>query len=246
MISKNNLVYFSFVLGCILTISITSTTVERLNTTIAENVQSSQNISNAKDLIKSAVDMETGARGFFINKNAEFLEPYYTGQGVFPGALDKLKNQSGISEGEKLRLDLAGKTHEQWVKKTQLLIDELTKDKSKNISELQSSLERKGLMDSFRLQMDSVIVEEESELKSSLSATERYQNYTRLVTYVSPIVAVFLIFFLTKMLERCGKEKDELVEIINKKTTVNKKPAYKKPATKKPTTKTRVSVSKKI
>jgi CHASE3 domain sensor protein len=254
MINRAGMIYFAFVLGCILATAVTSGVVERLNNTIATNVKTYNTLTNIKDAVRATIDMETGVRGYFLNKKIEYLEPFSSGKNNYKIAIDTLQNDAKNDLQLKLKIEQADKTHNEWVDNIEKTITEINKISSINdvkerttkMNQLDEkisndSISRKGVMDNFRQEMNIIEVEENLKLTMSLEATERYKNYTRLLTYVSPIIAVLLIFLLTRMLESCNKDKDlillQLVDERNKKKEAPKpviKPKRKTAPRKKP------------
>ena len=47
-------------------------------------------ISQAKELLVQATNMETGMRGFLLAGKEEFLEPYHTGSKAFTDQINEL------------------------------------------------------------------------------------------------------------------------------------------------------------
>nr|WP_245231196.1 CHASE3 domain-containing protein [Zongyanglinia huanghaiensis] len=62
-------------------------------------------LHQAQDLLASAIDMETGARGFYLAGDEAFLEPYNVGQEAFKNILTELKSAVEGYPDQLARLD---------------------------------------------------------------------------------------------------------------------------------------------
>lgn len=65
-----------------------------------EATRVSQRIRWMDKVVKLAVDMETGVRGFVLTGNEEFLEPYHSGDAEIYGLLETLRLDAALRSGE--------------------------------------------------------------------------------------------------------------------------------------------------
>ena len=80
-----------------------------------ERVEHTQNVlGKAADIIGSAVDMETGMRGFLLAGKEEFLDPYKTGQKAFFTEMAKLQQTVSDNPPQVVRLKKAEQLIKDW------------------------------------------------------------------------------------------------------------------------------------
>ena len=117
-------------------------------------------LTNAKDLEKLTVDMETGLRGFIITGQDEFLEPYIAGQAAFDQLLEEEKVLVSDNPPQVARLDEILLLHEEWI--SQAAEPEIAKRREVNQASvtsetLQETLRGgvgKGILDELRGVLD--------------------------------------------------------------------------------------------
>ncbi|MCP3687653.1 MAG: methyl-accepting chemotaxis protein, partial [Gammaproteobacteria bacterium] len=72
-------------------------------------------LASIRNILAHVVDMETGMRGYLLAGQAEFLEPYNTGQVQFEAELEQLKNTVSDNPAQVKRLDAIGVSVESWI-----------------------------------------------------------------------------------------------------------------------------------
>ena len=73
-------------------------------------------LSNALELAKLLVDMETGERGFLITGKEEFLEPFHAGIKKFNVLLAVEKKLVSDNPPQVALLEKIGQLHDEWLK----------------------------------------------------------------------------------------------------------------------------------
>jgi methyl-accepting chemotaxis protein len=211
LINKPVLSYFSFALLCVMIIGVVTNSMENLNHTLENNRKSYQTLLVNQRLTTSVIDMETGARGFFINQKAEFLDPYYSGEERFDANIRDLKETGRVPAED---LDQIKKDVEAWKSLNRGLFDIHSNTPPEEYVKIVSggSLERKALIDRVRRRLEDIENRENIVLEISIQQTQRSKLYTRIATYACTFVAIFLIFFLTKALERAISELNQAVK----------------------------------
>jgi methyl-accepting chemotaxis protein len=74
-----------------------------------------QVIAGANQLIKSAVDAETGVRGFIITRNESFLEPFTQGDATFETTATRLRGLVSDNPPQAARVDQTVRLHQRWI-----------------------------------------------------------------------------------------------------------------------------------
>ncbi len=113
----------------------------------------------ADHLLSSAVDMETGMRGFLLTGNEEFLEPYTAGKNVFLEDAAKLARSVDDNPAQIIRLNEIRKIVGNWMERVAepsvVLRREVTSG-DKNLAEIGSKVSEKqgkAFFDEFRKQI---------------------------------------------------------------------------------------------
>ncbi|MBD1398460.1 CHASE3 domain-containing protein [Pontibacter sp. JH31] len=104
-------------------ISILFTAVAIVNFRLSEDViENSQWVSksqivvrNSASLQRNIIDMETGLRGFLLNGNELFLDPYHEAKRHLPSLFTEIKGYVDTSTSQGEKLDKIIRTQERWV-----------------------------------------------------------------------------------------------------------------------------------
>ncbi|MBX0334639.1 CHASE3 domain-containing protein [Pontibacter sp. HSC-14F20] len=103
-------------------ISLLFTTVAIVNFRLSEDVienmrwvtRSQIVVRNSASLQRNIIDMEAGLRGYLLNGNEVFLEPYYEARRLLSRLRDDVRNYTA-SESQKQKLDKIINTHDDWI-----------------------------------------------------------------------------------------------------------------------------------
>lgn len=71
-------------------------------------------LSDAKEVLAAAVDMETGMRGYLLSGKEEFLDPYKSGEGRAYAMIAELQNTVSDNPGQVARLDEVRRVLKDW------------------------------------------------------------------------------------------------------------------------------------
>lgn len=92
----------------------------RLSEDVIENtnwVQRSQNVvRNSAALQRNIIDMESGLRGYLLNGNELFLQPYHEAKRDIPRIFEEIRSYANTNDGQRLKLEKIEKTHNAWTK----------------------------------------------------------------------------------------------------------------------------------
>ena len=135
-------------------------------------------ISNAKNLEKLLVDMETGERGFLIAGKDLFLEPYTRGKEDFEKVMTDTRNLVGDNPAQLARLKEIGEQVKQWIRKAaepEILMRREMNKNTVTIDQVTALIEAKTgkrIVDSIRENFDHFIHIEERLLVVRKNKTE--------------------------------------------------------------------------
>jgi methyl-accepting chemotaxis protein len=128
-------------------------------------------IQESKEIMKLAVDMETGERGFLLSGKEDFLEPYTTGETLLYERIRSLKQLVGDNPQQTRRLDELEKIMTEWQKNVTepgiALRREIGHAETMNdIAELVRKAAGKKYFDMFRDQI-AIFIKREEELANA-------------------------------------------------------------------------------
>jgi len=135
-------------------------------------------ISNAKNLEKLLVDMETGERGFLIAGKDLFLEPYTRGKDDFEKVMTDTRNLVGDNPAQLARLKEISEQVKQWIRKAaepEILMRREMNKNTVTIDQVTALIEvktGKRIVDSIRENFDRFIHIEERLLVERKKKTE--------------------------------------------------------------------------
>ncbi len=171
-----------------------------LNTAEQETATiSSINLLNS--LIKAAVNMETGVRGFLITGNEDFLEPYDAGVEEFNQILPQLKpllSPTQVAQVEQIEV-----LHGRWLR--QVAEPEIALQRAGNTEsafDLVRSGHGKQLLDEMRTIGGQLIREQSAARDERFAASRRASRYARLFAILTPLVAGGLALAIGVLLAR--------------------------------------------
>ncbi|TCW31770.1 response regulator [Gulbenkiania mobilis] len=144
---------------------------------------SSQVIGRAQQVLRLAIDVETGLRGFFITGENNFLEPYNRGNALFTPSLAELKALVSDNPVQIQRLERINMLYQQWGKFAREGI--AIRRSGQDVSTLVAAGTGKMLTDSIRQEFaDFVQMEERLSL-------ERIENTNHLITWMVGLTLLF-------------------------------------------------------
>jgi signal transduction histidine kinase len=77
-------------------------------------IQTTDVLETLEEAMDAMVDQETGVRGYLINGDENFLEPYHRGGNAYPAAIQKIKALTSDDAAQQRRLDELNELAEKW------------------------------------------------------------------------------------------------------------------------------------
>lgn len=176
------------------------------------NIESYTLIRESDHLLINLLNMETGARGFAITGEDEFLEPFNKGFSAYSDQISELKNLIGDNELQQARLLRIETSFVSWINyqtntiismRRKITTGELTMEDL--VAEGQKGI-AKGYMDTMRDSLEDISKEEERILqarKENLKAMNRLTTYVILGggIIVSVLVAIIALLVIRMVVE---------------------------------------------
>jgi CheY-like chemotaxis protein/CHASE3 domain sensor protein len=225
----------------ILFCSVTAVTYQSTNSLIESSrmvTHTREVMSEATEIIKLVLDMETGQRGFMLTGNDPFLEPYVSAKVKIKERLASAKILVDDNPAQVELFQLVGEKHAEWVRSAgeyeielkrrvergEVSIKALAyvlegKDEEGKIKKDQES--GKEMIDGIRNLLNRVVEGEERLLrqrtKTNLGSANLSRNVSVFGTVFCVILAVFLNLYMAQRLStQLGAEPAELLSISNK------------------------------
>ncbi len=164
-------------------------------------------IATAEKIVSAAVNMETGARGFLLAGEEEFLEPYKSGNKEFKALVTSLSKTVDDNPAQVQLLQEAGATIEQWqtdaigeaIALRRVIGDAKTMD---DMADLIGEARGKKYFDEFRQLMGEFAAEEESLMETRQEANTLTVSRTITIvigcTLVAIVIGLALAFLITR------------------------------------------------
>jgi PAS domain S-box-containing protein len=157
-------------------------------------------------LLVEILNAETSVRGFYVNKKADFLQPYEQALTVLPDSFSRLNNllkdnPKQIQRVEKLK-DLANQ-------KLELLTDGIQQTRKSNLDQAQLNLRLirgKALMDEFRILLDEVKTEEQQLLNLRRQSLQNRRELNTLVILLGVIISALGAALATRLFRDLSQE----------------------------------------
>ena len=189
---------------------------QRLITTARLLSQATRVMTNAEQVMKSIVDIETGGRGFVITGNEEFLESYYKGSkklGNYLHTLDSLTSQNPSQHTKVLELRTDINLKLEWSR----LVIEARRENFEKAKNLVASKEGKGRTDNIRKIIKDIQEEErQAFLKGntiSRASLQQFQySFIGLAVAITAII-VYLFYTINKSLKKRNDAEARLKKI---------------------------------
>jgi len=155
--------------------------------------------ASASDLLRLSVDQQTGARGYFLTRQAAYLEPLYSARSVFDRRVEELQKLVKDNPGQGARLE-----------EIRQLSHELRQDRDHAIAQVQEgrieealqwvkSGEGKRKMDEIRTLSRAIEDEEDRLLAVRMDAAERWNRqiyWTSIVGGTGVVMFSILVSFI--------------------------------------------------
>jgi PAS domain S-box-containing protein len=174
-------------------------------------------ISQAHQVEKLLVDMETGVRGYLITGNSSFLEPYNEAVTLIDPAFNDLARSSFENPAQLQRLEVLRAQHAQWAKYARDVI--ALRDSGGDYKAHVGQAVGKGMMDNMRAQISSFIQVEEGLRDERMRATERT---TRLVTIIGVsltlLLGILLALFARRQLMTISQSYSQSLTVAEQQT----------------------------
>src|SRR5258705_13449046 len=77
-------------------------------------VQTTDVLETLQAAMDAMVDQETGVRGYLLNGDEKFLEPYHRGGNTYSAAIQKLRNLTSDNPAQQSRLDELNELANKW------------------------------------------------------------------------------------------------------------------------------------
>jgi len=180
-------------------------------------------IKSANSILASAVDMETGMRGYLLAGKDDFLNPYIEGNKLFNQLTENLKKTVNDNPSQVQLLTEIQTTLKNWqtnvteptIKLRKKIGDAKTMD---DMADLVGEARGKKYFDQFRAIMSEFKSEEETLMKIRQDNNKKTVNNTRITVIIGIIVALviglIIGFIITNIiLKQVGGEPDEIAEI---------------------------------
>jgi signal transduction histidine kinase/CheY-like chemotaxis protein len=152
----------------------------------------------ARELMNTALNAETGVRGFLLTDDQAFLAPYNTALARLPGTLAELRRLTADNPAQQKALDRVDETIKAILAVYRQMIALATQGQRGPAAELVRVKAGKNLMDDLRAQVDAFSTAE-SRLLSAREATART---TRLALVIGANVALAIVIALAAFLGR--------------------------------------------
>ncbi|WP_232847198.1 CHASE3 domain-containing protein [Shewanella nanhaiensis] len=183
-------------------------------------------IASAQSIVASAVDMETGMRGYLLAGREEFLEPYINGKSQFYKLVDELSQTVSDNPAQVTLLQESKETIDTWISevvdKQIALRHEIGDGKNMDdMADLVGQAKGKVYFDKFREQIKTFKGRESGlmgERMDSLTSTESLViNLTIFGTLFAIVIGIGIALWLTRhVMELLGGEPTYIAHIAKK------------------------------
>jgi methyl-accepting chemotaxis protein len=143
-----------------------------------------QVIADANELIKSAVDAETGERGFIITTAETFLAPFTRGNITFDRTAAELRALVSDSPPQVARVDQAIRLHQQWIDRAATPeIGATRTGDAETAARLVASGPGKPLVDQLRAVVGNLVETEQNLLHARIASSDSAAGAARTVVF---------------------------------------------------------------
>lgn len=200
-----------------------STNITQLKDLTERVVHTYKVISEAKEILAAAVDMETGMRGFLLAGLESFLDPYNKGKMTFYAKIEDLSKTVHDNQPQVRLLASVEETITEWivnVVEEQIALRRQIGDASTmdDMADLIAQAEGKVYFDKFREQITtftererSLMVERQMNAESTASMTK---SFALIGTFAAVMLGIGIVFFLIRnVMRQLGGEPAYIAEI---------------------------------
>ncbi len=191
---------------------------------VDSNLHTYKVMREADGILESMLNMETGARGFALTGNEEFLEPFYQGEADYQMHFNNIKELTLANASQQARVSELHKKYESWYEwETNKIIDGRKKVNAGNLKiddiiALARTNTGKNEMDSIRKIASEIIKEEQAfiDVKNNhLRQTIRTTGYTIsfggiLAAVLAIIISLFTAMSISKPLKQLIQATDRI------------------------------------
>lgn len=177
-------------IAVILLISILSWQIFQLVDANSLLTKTHQIISQMEFVQRLIIDAETGLRGYLLNRDEIFLEPYNKAKTRVPTSVVQLKTLI-IDESQKKRVDLIYEQYDQWLAFSYGLLDLQKRGQYESVINISKTARGKKIMDTIRSRVNQfqeyerMLIDRRSELKDkALNATLISAAFLGLLTII--------------------------------------------------------------
>jgi len=157
-------------------------------------------------IAKDVVDSETGERGFLLAGEDRFLEPYYSGQVSFTQHVAKLKNKLSNDTQNLTLLSNITQFFNQWLVEAARPEIAARVEYEKNpwsmtdVSKLLAKGTGKKIIDQLRLEMDQLLGNLETDVKSKLAESDSKVDFTSRISLVVAVAGILLSLIIAYLI----------------------------------------------
>lgn len=201
----------------------TSTDINQLKELTERVVQTYKVISDAKEILASAVNMETGTRGFLLAGQESFLDPYNKGKMTFYAKIESLSKAVKDNAPQVRLLTSIENTITEWivnVVEEQIALrreigDAKTMD---DMADLIAKAEGKVYFDKFREQITTFTETERGLMikrqQNASDTADMTKSFAVIGTLIAVLLGIGIVFFLIRLVMRqLGGEPAYIAEI---------------------------------
>lgn len=182
----------------------------------------SQILLESNQLLTGLLNAETGARGYALTLNPQFLEPYYMAQTDLPNRLSRLKELVSDNSQQAVRLQTITQRMQQRVRVLVELIDLINRSDAKTLNQGDLSrlvVQGKVEMDRLRLSLEQFDQQERELLKVRRDELNFQRNLNEIMLWavaaVSALGSVFTLILFSRLDRNLSERERRLLESKN-------------------------------
>lgn len=167
------------------------------------------------EILLNIINIETAVRGYLLTNKEAFLEPLKENQNQINQNLDSVLTLTKNNASQQLKIKLLKISIAERISLSKLLIENKRKNNGNKNIEMATMLKGKALMDTIRLKIKAINLEELLILKQLKSKNGFSIELSKILLVGLTVFLVFLIFFVYYMFKNNDKRNYEL-ETLNK------------------------------